>query len=207
MTTGGERISATGLVPFTPFSASAAVGAISTTFSVANGVLLWNNTAFSGGSALYCLMGSTIEAVFDGQVPASCSPGVLEVILANRDSCAGYTISTASSTFTGGTATGTVAEGPGTTTGSTGQTSPYPTPGVVQGSMASAFPVGGYFSSPGLRVLSDQSSTTTSLEACTDYCANYAYFSVSGGGPKRIDLCVGCANWLPQATSVLVGMS
>lgn len=48
-------------------------GAITGTFSVANGILAWTNAAFPAGQAQFCVMDSTVYAVFDAELPLGCT--------------------------------------------------------------------------------------------------------------------------------------
>jgi hypothetical protein len=168
----GYFVSTTGLVPYSPLTVSSYVSAISTTFSVMSGsTLAWNNTAFTGGHALFCVMDNTVEAVFSGQLPAGCAQVYLDYIPAS--SCPTYT----PSTF-----------GPlATTSGSgTGTSSPSPTasvPGSIKGSNVTANPVGCLSSSSNSPAVSGvlPPKSVTTLEQCADYCSSYAYFGVQSG--------------------------
>src|SRR5947199_3826920 len=92
--TAGSFISTTGLVPNAPFAPSPDILAISTSFSESNGVLYWNNTAFVGNQALFCQTGSTVEAVFNGQLPTGCVQVTLSLLLLGPESCLSYGVMT-----------------------------------------------------------------------------------------------------------------
>lgn len=75
----GELFTAAGLqfstnpgVPYAPLTANPGAGSITGTFGV-DGVLVWDNANFTGGSASFCIQQSsnTIEAVFT-TAPADC---------------------------------------------------------------------------------------------------------------------------------------
>jgi hypothetical protein len=170
----GQIISATGLINSTSFAISANVGAISTIFSLlGGGTLAWNNTAFVGGHAIFCIMQDTVQAVFNGQIPAGC----VEVSIGSISisSCAAFS---ASSNIGGPTvsSTGTI----------TGTSSPSPTasvPGSISGNNATGNPLGCLNSSPNAPAVSASlpPRMVTTLEQCVDFCSSYAYFGVQSG--------------------------
>jgi hypothetical protein len=172
LSSNGRWVSTTGLVPHSPLAVSSYIAAISTTFSVMNGsTLAWNNTAFTGGHALFCVMENTVEAAYNGQLPAGCAQVYV-----------GYVPASSCPTFTPSSA---VAQPAVSGTG-IGTSSPLPTTSVVgsiRGSNATANPVGCLSSSSDapavLPALSPR--TVTTLEQCTDYCSSYAYFGVQSG--------------------------
>lgn len=55
------------------FVGSQTPGAITGTFSVVNGILTWTNAAFPAGQAQFCVMDSTVYAVFDTGLPSGCT--------------------------------------------------------------------------------------------------------------------------------------
>lgn len=55
------------------FVGSQTPGAITGTFSVVNGILTWTNAAFPAGQAQFCVMDSTVYAVFDTELPSGCT--------------------------------------------------------------------------------------------------------------------------------------
>lgn len=57
----------------TQFVGSPTPETITGTFSVTNGILSWTNAAFPTGQALFCVMDSTVYAVFDGNLPSGCT--------------------------------------------------------------------------------------------------------------------------------------
>ena len=170
---GGEYVSTTGLVAYEPLAPSSDVAAISTPFSTVNNSLAWNNPAFINGSALFCLMGSTVESVFDGQLPSGCAEVTLYLVNAGSGACARPMISPSGADSS---VTGSVVGTP-----TTASASPASSPGIVHGSTASADPVGGYLSTPSEPVLSGAREITSSLESCADFCVGYTYFGVSDG--------------------------
>ena len=63
-----------------PFIASRNPGDISTTWQVSDGTLQFNNASFHNGAASICASGSSVEAYYLTEPPATCSPGVLRRI-------------------------------------------------------------------------------------------------------------------------------
>jgi hypothetical protein len=177
LSSNGQLVSTTGLVPYSPLAVSSYVAAISTTFSVMNGsTLAWDNTAFTDGHALFCGMENTVEAVYNGQLPARCAQVYISYVPAS--SCPNFTPSSAVAQPTvGGTGTGTSSSLPTTSVA-----------GSIRGSNATANPVGCLSSSsdapavlPALPL-----RTVTILEQCTDYCSSYAYFGVQSGELRHL---------------------
>ena len=83
----GQLQSAGGLVSteiglaYVPFTPSAEVGSITTTFAIVDSELVWFNQTFqNGGEAQYCTLGSTVEAVFQNPPPSNCNPVSLVVL-------------------------------------------------------------------------------------------------------------------------------
>jgi hypothetical protein len=168
--TNGHVISTTGLVPYSPLVASPFVAAISTTFSVMNGsTLSWNNTAFTGGSALFCIMDNTVQAVYNGQLPSGCAQVTVGQVPVS--SCPNFKPSSSGQPGAGGSGTGTA--------------SPSPTasvPGSIKGANATGFALGCLKSSVDSPAVSGGPyKQVTTLEQCTDFCASYAYFGVQSG--------------------------
>lgn len=186
--TAGGLISTTGLVPNAPFAPSPNIAAISTTFSTSNGVLYWNNTAFVGNQALFCQTSSTVEAVFNGQLPTGCPQVTLSLLLLNQKSCPSYGIST--STIVN-LPTGTSSVAASVTASSTSSSeSQYPTetssyPNTLSGNGVVADLIGGYFYESEATVLSGVNENIISLDQCLDFCVGYTYFGVSGGIPYQ----------------------
>ncbi len=175
LSSNGQFVSTTGLVPYSPLVVSSYLAAISTTFStmtVMNGSsLAWNNTAFTGGHALFCVMGNTVEAVYNGQLPAGCAQIYI-----------GYVFVTACPTFK---PSNSVTQLAGGATG-TGTSSPSPTAslsGSVKGKNVTANPLGCLSSSGNSPAVSGGliPKTVTTLEDCADFCSSYAYFGVQSG--------------------------
>ncbi|KAG8525310.1 uncharacterized protein KY384_008954 [Bacidia gigantensis] len=74
----GKFISAPANIPLVQFSASEAREEIDTIFGVTGDTLFWDNPAFDGGTARFCIdQNSNISAVFNGDLPNDCSPIVL----------------------------------------------------------------------------------------------------------------------------------
>jgi hypothetical protein len=163
--TGQEYVSTTGLLASQPFAGAPYVAAISSVFSIQNGALIWNNTAFTGGRTVFCLIGSTVEAVFNGQLPYGCAQINLEPIMVTPNICLAAFSSSSLPTST------------------TQSASTMSVPGSVHSGTSAADPVGGYTSSNGAAVLDGPSETlaSLSLEACESFCAGYIYFGVSNG--------------------------
>lgn len=172
LSSNGELVSTTGLVPYSPLVVSSTMAAISTTFSVVNGsTLAWNNTAFVGGHALFCVLGNVVEAVYDGQLPAGCAQVYI-----------GYVPVTSCPTFR---PSSSVAQ---STTGGVGTATSLPSPtasviGSITGKNVTANPVGCLTSSGSSPAVSGglTSKTVATLEECADSCSSYAYFGVQSG--------------------------
>jgi hypothetical protein len=181
---GGKLISTTGLVPNALFALSSNIEAISTTFSASNGVLRWNNTIFIGNQALFCQTGSTVEAVFNGQLPSGCAKVTLSLLLVSLTSCPSYgmsaptTVSLLSSASTGTTSikTPTMSSSP-----STSATAASSYPGSLSGNGLVADLIGGYVYASTATVLSGLNDNIISLEQCLTFCVGYMYFGVSEG--------------------------
>ena len=162
--TGQDYVSTTGLFAFQPFKGAASVATISSVFSIQNGTLVWNNAAFTGGRTLFCLLGSTVEAVFNGQLPYGCTQIDLQPIMITPNICLAAFSSSSLPT-------------------STQSASTMPVPGSVHSGTNAADPVGSYTSSNGATILDGPSEmlASLSLEACESFCAGYIYFGVSNG--------------------------
>ena len=180
----GELISTSVLVPNAPLAPALSFAAISTTFSIIDGVLRWNNTAFIGNQALFCQTGSTVVAVFDGQLPDGCLPVALLVVLVSPSSCPSYGIS---GSITGILSTSTTTGTPSTTVlTSTSSSSSSPTgggsyPGSLSANGVIADLIGGYTSKATAAVLFGPSENVSILEQCLTFCVDYVYFGVSEG--------------------------
>jgi hypothetical protein len=179
ISSNGQFVSTTGLVPYSPFTVSSSLAAISTTFSVMNSsYIAWNNSAFTGGQALFCVMGTTVEAVYNGQLPAGCAQVNLAYVPTR--SCPIYNPSSS-------------VQPPTASLTGTGTSSPSPTasvPGSVRGSNATGNPLGCLVSSgTSPAVLGDQlPKTVTTLEECVDTCSRYAYFGAQIGKLARTEI-------------------
>jgi hypothetical protein len=181
---GGNLVSTTGLVPNAPFAPSPNIAAISTTFSVSNGVLYWNNTAFVGNQALFCQTSSTVEAVFNGQLPTGCAPVTLSLLLVNPTSCPSYGVS--ASTIASLPAGTSLDAGSVTASTMSSSESEYPTetssyPDTLRGNGVVAGLIGGYAYTSKATVLSGVNENIISLDQCLTFCVGYTYFGVSGG--------------------------
>jgi hypothetical protein len=184
LTTEGELISTTGLVPNAPFAPSSNIAAISTTFSVINGVLQWNNTAFAGNQALFCQTSSTVEAVFGGQLPSGCAQVTLSLLLVSPASCPSYGISnfaTGSLPTSASTGTTSVTLSPSSSSPSTSATGGSSYPGSLSSNGVVADVTGGYAYASAAPVLIGVNENVLSLEQCLTFCVGYMYFGVSEG--------------------------
>ena len=177
LSSNGYFVSTTGLVPSSPLAVSSYVASISTTFSIMNGnSLAWNNTAFTGGHAIFCVTDHMVEAVYNGLLPAGCAQ--VSIGYVPVESCPSFRPSSFTQQPT--------ATGSGIITG-TGTSTPSPTasvvPGSIKGSNATANPIGCLRSSSGSPAVSGGQAlnSVNTLEQCVDYCSNYAYFGVQSG--------------------------
>lgn len=77
-----QLVSANAGVAFSPLAPSFPTGSITGVFAVSNGILSWNNAAFTNGQASFCIgADGVLEAVFiAGQAPAGCVPVQLSVV-------------------------------------------------------------------------------------------------------------------------------
>lgn len=177
LSSNGYFVSTTGLVPSSPLAVSSYVASISTTFSIMNGnSLAWNNTAFTGGHAIFCVANHMVEAVYNGLLPAGCAQASIGLVLV--DSCPTFRPSSLTQQPT--------ATGSGITRG-TDTSSPSPTasvvPGRIEGRNATANPIGCLSSSSDFPAVSggQAPSSVSTLEQCVDFCSQYAYFGVQSG--------------------------
>jgi hypothetical protein len=176
------------LVPNAPFAPSPDISAISTAFSVSNGVLYWNNTAFVGNQALFCQTSSTVEAVFNGQLPTGCAQATISLLLLNPESCPSYGVSPSpTANLPAGTSLAATSATASTTTSSE---SPNPTetnnyPDTLSGNGVVADLIGGYVYTSEATVLSGVNENVISLDQCLTFCVGYTYFGVSGGMPYQ----------------------
>ena len=70
----GNLLVSTGVgVTQTQFVGSQTPGIINGTFAATNDILSWTNAAFPAGQALFCVMDSTVYAIFDGNLPSGCT--------------------------------------------------------------------------------------------------------------------------------------
>lgn len=181
---GGNLVSTTGLVPNAPFAPSPNIAAISTTFSVSNGVLYWNNTAFVGNQALFCQTSSTVEAVFNGQLPTGCAQVTLSLLLLNPTSCPSYGVSASTIASLPAGTSPDAASVTASTTSSSESESPTETssyPDTLRGNGVVADLIGGYAYTSKATVLSGVNENIISLDQCLTFCVGYTYFGVSGG--------------------------
>jgi hypothetical protein len=183
---GRSYFSTSGLVPFEPFTPRPHPAAISTTFSNRNNTLVWTSPSFANGQAQFCLMGSMLEAAYDGYLPAGCT--AVTVYLAPT-SATTNTVSILQQTTT--SFSSMMAVGSGTAVSSTPTPTPPYAPGRVYGQLAIADPVGCLTSPSNAAALSGISETTATLEQCVDYCSIYSYFGVQNGQcskPQTMDI-------------------
>jgi hypothetical protein len=181
---GGKLISTTGLVPNAPFAPSPNIEAISTTFSVSDGVLYWNNTAFIGNQALFCQVNSTVIAVFNGELPSGCAQVALRLLLVSPSSCPSYGISISAigklpTSASAGATSVTVSNLSGSPSTSAAGSSSYP--GSLSSNGIVADLIGGYVHESTATVLSGVNESIMSLEQCLTFCIGYVYFGVSEG--------------------------
>ena len=181
LSNGGEFISTSGLLPYAPFMPSAAVAAISTVFVSNNGSFAWNNSAFTGGQALFCQLGTAVDAVFSGTYPENCSPLTLEPVAATA----------AEISMAANSPTSSLSANEGSATMSTTTTSSPSTsaPGSVYGNDAVGVPYGAFDLDSNTPVLFGASTDTTSIESCLNFCTGNrdAYFGVSQGNSSIVD--------------------
>lgn len=77
---GQKHYSAPPDVSFILFEASYLNQAIDTIFGISSDYLYWDNAAFDGGAARFCLdSADRLEAIFKGPLPAGCAPIRLRV--------------------------------------------------------------------------------------------------------------------------------
>ena len=181
ISSNGQIVSAPSLIPYSSFAASPYIAAISTTFSVTNDSYLeWKNSAFTGAKALFCVMGTTVQAVYNGELPAGCAQINLAYVPASScrtdNPSSPVTEPTASTTGTG-----------------TGTSSPPPTtsiPGSIRGIDATANPLGCLTSSANSpAVLGNQLLRAVStLVECLDFCSSSTYFGVQIGKYRCIGI-------------------
>ena len=182
---GRSYFSTSGLVPFEPFTPRPHPAAISTTFSNRNNTLVWTSPSFTNGQAQFCLMGSMLEAAYDGYLPAGCT--AVTVYLAPT-SATTNTVSILQQTTS---FSSMMAVGSGTAVSSTPTPTPAYAPGRVYGQLAIADPVGCLTSPSNAPALSGIGETTATLEQCVDYCSIYSYFGVQNGQcskPQTMDI-------------------
>lgn len=177
ISSNGQFVSTTGLLPYSSFAPSSFIAAISTTFSVSNNSYLeWNNAAFTGTRALFCVMGTTVQAVYNGGLPAGCAQINLAYVPASSCRNSNPSSSVTVTTLTAGTGTGT----------GTGSASPSPTASVlgsIVGTNATANSVGcltSSYDSPAI-LRNQDPRTVTTLEECLDSCSSSTYFGVQSG--------------------------
>ncbi|KAL2065976.1 hypothetical protein VTL71DRAFT_2047 [Oculimacula yallundae] len=125
LSVGVNVFSTDGGVPSALFSASQAIGNISTAFSISDR-LVWSNTAFSGGQARFCSVGGRITALFtaNATVPGCAIQNLFAIPAAScRD---GIVVSSSSNVFSLPTPTGSISSSRSsfTTTASTSSPSP-----------------------------------------------------------------------------------
>ncbi len=184
LSSNGHLVSTTGLVTFSSLAVSPSVGTISATFSIVNGNnLAWNNTAFTGGHALFCIIGNAVQAVFDGQLPAGCAQvhiGHVSVSSCETFKPSSYITHLTASFTTSGPAGGSASAI------ATSNSAPSPTasvPGTIRGVDVTATPLGCLSSTVNFPAVSASLPpiSVTTLEQCADSCSNYAFFGVQSG--------------------------
>lgn len=169
---GGSYFSTSGLVPFEAFTARSYVASISTTFANQNGVLAWTSPSFAQGRVQFCLMGQTLEVVYDGYLHANCN--AVNVYLSPTSSV----LSSMSMLLTSVPSASSVLAG----SPMSSLTTPMPSaPGSVHGSLAIADPVGCLTSPSNAPALIGISETASTLGQCLGYCTSYLYFGVQNG--------------------------
>jgi hypothetical protein len=181
---GGELISTTGFVPNAPFTPSSNVAAISTNFSVSDGVLHWNNTAFVGNQTLFCQTSSMVVSVFNGQLPSDCAQVALSLLLVSPTSCPRSGIASSASGNLPTSASTKKASVTGSASYISAATSPTGSssyPGTLNSNGVIADLMGGYAYASTATVLSGVNEHVVSLEQCLSFCVGYAYFGLSEG--------------------------
>ena len=181
---GGGLISTTGLVPNAPFAPSSNVAAISTIFSVSDGVLHWDNTAFVGNQALFCQTGSTVNSVFNGQLPSGCAQVALSLLLVSPTSCPRNGIASSATgnlPSSASTRTSSVTDSTSYVSTSASPTGSSSYPGTLNSNGVIADLIGGYAYASTATVLSGPNEPIVSLEQCLEFCVGYAHFGVSEG--------------------------
>lgn len=163
----GGYISTTGIELGEPFKVSPELKAISTRFAVrANNTLTWENDAFVGGEAIFCLLGD-LFVIFDGSAPSGCTRTYLSVIPVD--------VVTLPPTST--LRTSLIAS---ITTTSSISVPTYPL-GTVYGSLVYAIPLGCPSSPPDDPALLGPNTFVSNLEQCADYCFDFNFFGVRSG--------------------------
>jgi hypothetical protein len=181
---GGGLISTTGLVPNAPFAPSRNVAAISTIFSVGDGVLHWDNTAFVGNQALFCQTGSTVDSVFNGQLPSGCAQVTLSLLLVSPTSCPRNGIASSATRnlpTSASTRTSSVTDSTSYVSTSASPTGSSSYPGTLDSNGVTVDLIGGYAYASTATVLSGPNEHIVSLEQCLEFCVGYTHFGVSEG--------------------------
>jgi hypothetical protein len=181
---GGELLSTTGFVPNAPFAPSSNIAAISTNFSVSDGVLHWNNTAFVGNQALFCQTDSMVVSVFNGQLPSGCAQVALSLLLVSPTSCSRNGIASSASgnlPTSASTRTASVTDSTSYVSAATSPTGSSSYPGTLNSNGVTADLIGGYAYAPTTTVLSGVNEHVVSLEQCLAFCVGHAYFGLSEG--------------------------
>jgi hypothetical protein len=181
---GGELLSTTGFVPNAPFAPSSNIAAISTNFSVSDGVLHWNNTAFVGNQALFCQTDSMVVSVFNGQLPSGCAQVTLSLLLVSSTSCPRNGIASSASgnlPTSAPTRTALVTDSTSYISAATSPTGSSSYPGTLNSNGVTANLIGGYAYASTTTVLSGVNEHVVSLEQCLAFCVGYAYFGLSEG--------------------------
>lgn len=186
LSSGGNFVSISGLVPYAVLAPSFYLAAISTNFYDDNGTLVWNNTAFTDNQAWFCVEDFVLNAVFDAQVPDGCSRVSLDLVtvvdVLSPSNGPSSSVSGTVSESVGGSMSGQTPPTSAASSTSTPSSSPTaPVMGSVTSNGVTAEPVGGYLSTPTTPVLYGNSVTVTSLESCLEFCVGYIYFGVSEG--------------------------
>lgn len=159
------------------FRVSSDLKAISTRFSIrANDTLAWENSDFTGGEAIFCLLGN-LFVVFDGTLPSGCARTYLSAIPIDEVITPPTSISTTTSVAVQSTTSLSYITA---TTSTVAPVTTYPT-GTVYGVSAHGIPVGCLSSGPSSPALLGPNTFVSYLEQCADFCFNFKFFGVQAG--------------------------
>lgn len=100
LSSSGGKVSAPQDVASSRFSVSQLLQAVNTKFATTDDFLFWDNVAFQGGTARFCItsgFNGTLKAVFDGGIGLGCTQATLRTVprtyQENRNSLNGKAIS------------------------------------------------------------------------------------------------------------------